>query len=89
MRVRTGNSILQPWLGRSLATGVFSRGCIETKGFELAPQETLKYELSNGESGRTGILRLLTTRGNSEMRPSRMGVSLGEQRPRMAPGCGN
>jgi hypothetical protein len=52
----------------------------------LAPQEQRKYELSNGESGRGGILRLLTTRANSEMRPSRMGVSPGDSIAEWLPG---
>jgi hypothetical protein len=39
IRVRMGNSAFQPWLGHDAATGVFSIGCVETKGLKLAPRE--------------------------------------------------
>jgi hypothetical protein len=32
-----GNSRFRPSRGRTSATGVFSRGCVETKGLKLAP----------------------------------------------------
>jgi hypothetical protein len=47
IRVRMGKSKFQPWLGRGAATGVFGKGCIETKGFKLAPQVRRRY---NSES---------------------------------------
>jgi hypothetical protein len=42
IRARMGKSRFQPWVGRGAATGVFGRGCVETKGFELAPQVGLE-----------------------------------------------
>jgi hypothetical protein len=38
IRVRMGKFYCQPWLGRGATTGVFGRGCVETKGLKLAPQ---------------------------------------------------
>jgi len=67
IRVRMGNSRFQPWLGRGAATGVFSRGCVETKGFELAPQVGLEpttlrltAECSTIELLRSGGLFVIT-----------------------------
>lgn len=34
-----GNSKFQPALGREAATGVFSRGCVEKEGLNLAPHK--------------------------------------------------
>jgi len=33
-----GKFTFQPWLGRDAASGVFCKGCIETKGVRMAPQ---------------------------------------------------
>src|ERR1035437_1920907 len=37
-----GKDFKQPWLGRSAANGVFSRGYVENKGLKLAPQVGLE-----------------------------------------------
>ncbi len=60
----------RPWTDS--ATSCCAR--MPKRGKELAPQETRKYELPIGEFGQTGILRLLTTQGNSDLRSSRMDV---------------
>ena len=37
-----GKDLKQQWLGRGAASGVFSRGYVETKGLILAPQVGLE-----------------------------------------------
>jgi hypothetical protein len=71
IRVRTGKFKSQPQLGRGSATGVFSKGCVETEGFESAPQEERRYGMKMENFRRRGFSVLLTKRGNSEMRPDR------------------
>ena len=59
-----GNFSKQPWLGRSPATVVFSRGYVEKEGLKLAPREERKYEFADGETGREYFLQGVNTRGD-------------------------
>src|ERR1035437_2241222 len=49
---------------RNAATDVFSSGCVETKGLNLAPREERKYEFADGETGREYFLQGVNTRGD-------------------------
>jgi hypothetical protein len=51
-----GKDLKQPWLGRSPATGVFSRGYVETKGLNLAPQ--VKQRVFHGRKTLAKVLIL-------------------------------
>src|ERR1035437_7055022 len=76
-----GKVIKQPRLGRGAATGVFCNVCVETKGLILAPQEERYYVMSNGEFAGGGFSALLTTRGNSNLRPEIVQVPRGQIGP--------
>jgi hypothetical protein len=56
IRVRMGKFRFQPSLGDNALNGVFTRTCVENKGFVLAPQEQHRSEHGFGEFVETSIL---------------------------------
>ena len=78
-----GKDRKQPWLGRSAATVVFSRGYVETKGLNLAPQvglEATTLPLTAEWLIRSSVFRLWGHTGEGESRYRRKAFGWGVAR---------